>query len=89
MNRPTADILPFGPVDYPQGPRIIRPMSPADIARAMGEPREVVDLYDSLAANDREYRERERKAWGGRFGLASVFLICVLIGLMLATGGVL
>jgi hypothetical protein len=45
------------------------------------------NLHDRLAANDRAYREAERRTSGGRIGLAIMFAVTLVIALMLATGG--
>jgi hypothetical protein len=47
------------------------------------------NLHDRLAANDRAYREAERKASGGKLGLAIMFAVAFVIALMFATGGAL
>ena len=42
-----------------------------------------------FAANDRVYRDLEGRAMGGIVGFSICLIVCILIGILLATGGVL
>lgn len=64
------------PLDYPVSYRTVEP------ANDIFEPE-----WDPSPWDDDSECVEDMLGWGGRAGLASVFLICVLLGLMLATGG--